>query len=498
MKNGLLVACAALAGVGPATAEPARLSATETLGVAWLVDNHNARPDDDDYGYAWQRLVLSGGGGGADVQARVDGVAYLSPPEGDGYTDDLRLERLNARYESGAWSGELGDSHLQLGRGIALSLRPVEAAGVDVALRGGQIRHEGRVFGAGIFAGHTNTANLDTVSHRMIDDVDDRLLGARLRLSLGPAEAQVWGLHLKPEESILEPDDTSSTVGGSVELAQLTGWLSIYGEADLQRRTLAGTEDDGWALYGAVDLAAGETQVLVEVMRLARFEQRGSRHAVLGRRFEYNRPPTLERFDQEVFDSRDVQGGRVRVERPLGDAGLVAHLNGLLRMERPEEASALTQVHGYGGVEFDGASGVHLGTGGGYREEESLGRTVKSLAHGEWDAMVPLAGPWALQTGGNLERRTLEGDPHLRGTGALGVERGGWGALTAELGWDDQDTRAEVRNLFVAGLLSLRLPAAIELSAAVGTQRGGIRCVSGVCREYPAFAGARMELSGRL
>jgi hypothetical protein len=31
----------------------------------------------------------------------------------------------------------------------------------------------------------------------------------------------------------------------------------------------------------------------------------------------------------------------------------------------------------------------------------------------------------------------------------------------------------------------------------VGQQRGGLRCVSGVCRVFPAFEGARMEVTVR-
>ena len=38
----------------------------------------------------------------------------------------------------------------------------------------------------------------------------------------------------------------------------------------------------------------------------------------------------------------------------------------------------------------------------------------------------------------------------------------------------------------------------LDLTATVGTQRGGIKCISGVCREFPAFAGGRIEVVGRL
>jgi hypothetical protein len=36
-----------------------------------------------------------------------------------------------------------------------------------------------------------------------------------------------------------------------------------------------------------------------------------------------------------------------------------------------------------------------------------------------------------------------------------------------------------------------------NLKVLVGQQRGGLRCVSGVCRQFPAFEGARMELTVR-
>ena len=30
----------------------------------------------------------------------------------------------------------------------------------------------------------------------------------------------------------------------------------------------------------------------------------------------------------------------------------------------------------------------------------------------------------------------------------------------------------------------------------VGTQRGGLKCVGGICRIYPSFAGYRLEILG--
>jgi hypothetical protein len=33
--------------------------------------------------------------------------------------------------------------------------------------------------------------------------------------------------------------------------------------------------------------------------------------------------------------------------------------------------------------------------------------------------------------------------------------------------------------------------------AVAGSQRGGIKCVAGICREYPAFTGVRAEVVTR-
>ncbi|MFC1612127.1 DUF6029 family protein, partial [Myxococcota bacterium] len=70
------------------------------------------------------------------------------------------------------------------------------------------------------------------------------------------------------------------------------------------------------------------------------------------------------------------------------------------------------------------------------------------------------------------------------------------GGLTIELGYDTRDP--EVQSYFVAGIVAVEVIEQLALTATVGTQRGGIKCVSGVCREFPAFAGGRIEIVGRL
>ena len=59
---------------------------------------------------------------------------------------------------------------------------------------------------------------------------------------------------------------------------------------------------------------------------------------------------------------------------------------------------------------------------------------------------------------------------------------------------DNQDTRSEVRQHFLAGIVSWDVSESFKIRSTVGSQRGGLKCVAGVCRIYPSFSGAHLEL----
>ena len=80
----------------------------------------------------------------------------------------------------------------------------------------------------------------------------------------------------------------------------------------------------------------------------------------------------------------------------------------------------------------------------------------------------------------------------------IGVEKSGTAALTIEIGYDTQDPTEGVSNMFLAAILSWEINEMFRLRAIAGTQRGGIKCIAGVCRDFPEFAGARAELVTRL
>jgi len=142
-----------------------------------------------------------------------------------------------------------------------------------------------------------------------------------------------------------------------------------------------------------------------------------------------------------------------------------------------------------GNVQVSGSSG--------YRVEGEVADPVKSMIHVEGDLLWALDGGYALHLTSQNEFRTLAGNTYERGSSFIGVDKTRLGGVTVEIGFDTQDPREEVRNIFVAGLLAWHISSALDLRATIGNQRGGIKCVSGICRDTPAFAGIKTEFVGR-
>lgn len=490
-----------LLGALAAAGEDAHVSATNTLGAEAHVDNANGQDDDDDYGLLTDRLHLVGGAGGVEAAARIDLVGFSDRPS-TAYRSDARLERASLTLPVGDLRLSAGDMYQQLGRGFLLSLRKADEVSLDVALRGAEARYGGPHQGARAFAGVTNAVNLDPVSQKHIADVDDLLAGSAYELR--PLDGLVVGAHAlyaQPQERLLEHSlDRSYSAGAFAELPALLDFVSLYAEAAAQQRLLAGEPGLGFAGYLTADLRAGDSGVLLEGLYLDDLEQKGSRNTALNSRFDYNRPPTLERLQEEVLNNRDVLGGRVRLEHYLAPWELLLYVNALVRLNDRGEPAELRQGHAYGGLEWYYQQGSsRLAASGGYRDErQTTGAVRKQMIHGEAEVLQALGAGLALHLSTLNELRRLNDQDYVRGSTFAGLEWSGVGGLTFELGYDTQNPAPEVRKLFFAGVLSVEVLEPLSLRAVAGTRRGGIKCVAGVCREFPPFAGVATELVARL
>ncbi len=468
------------------------------------IDNANGNVDDDNYGILINRINLNGHAGDLSAHLRLDTTTFYERPEPSGlpYKNDLRLERFKAEYQLGDWRLVGGDFYRQLGRGILLSLRKEDEVGVDNTIRGGEIRYSGDAHEASLFAGAVNPVNLDTVSQKFVKDTNDVMVGGEYHFrGWDGVDLGAHALFLYPRVSLLESDqDWSQSFGAFFELSEITDWLSVYGEADGQVRMLAGTEQFGIAAYGTADLHFGDTTFLLEGIYISGFEQLGSTNTAVGNRTAYNRVPTLQRIQEEVLNSRDAVGGRLKVEQYIESIDLVLIGNALVRFAGEDQE--VRQLHGWGGGElglWNGASPLKLTVG--YRNETQNDAFLKSMVHFSVDWSFPIGGGFALHPASDTEYRELGERDYWRGSTYLGLEKSGVGNVTFELGYDtlaegtvDEE---EIRTIFFAGIVGLEVSSALKLNVVGGTQRGGLKCVSGVCREYPAFAGARVEVVGR-
>ena len=502
MRLGRAALLAAAVAGAPVASRAESLRLVDTLVLEYRGDNDNGVDLDDDYGVGLTKLYLSGESEGTTVRAQVDGVHFSEYPDGLGETpaepsafrDEARLERLSVTHSIGDGSITVGDQPKQLGRGLALSLRKIDELGVDQALRGGSVAYDGDRLGAELFAGRTNVGNLDGVTQKHLEDPEDTLAGASTTLHVGRVAISGHGLFLQPKVPTLpEIGEDRTLLGGAFVEAPTFEWLTLYAEGAFEQYKIAGKDETGSAAYGSLDLDLQVVSLLLEGLWLDRFQVVGSYDPVLSRRTAYNQPPTLERLDQEVLDSEDVRGGRAKLSRSFFDGALVVYASGLFRRYGPE-AARVDALHGYGGLELAYGGGHSRWNGsGGYREERQEEETIKSMVHGETDWVQALGGGWGTHLNVAHEERTLLEEDSRRGTSLLGLEKASLGSIAAEYWYDTFNETT--RQHFLAGHLTVEPAEWLRLRAVVGSQRGGIKCIGGVCRDFPAFSGGKLEAS---
>ncbi len=504
-----------------ASADTVPMRATHTTTMEYRTDNANGESDDDNYGAIIERLNLSASTGRLSTQMRIDGMYFLAPAA-DWNRDDGRLERISIRYRLDHVSLQAGDFYKQVGRGLALNLRKLDEVGLDITLRGGEIEYSRGPLTGGLFAGRTNSANIDNLKQRFLEDPLDTIAGGEGAWRFSPGfELGIHGVFRQNRIPVVESqsDDASMTVGGRLEANELWDALSIYIEGDLQETRQVDRIDEGMAIYGTIDLFLGDTSLILEGIKLENFSQLGTTNAY-AEPFRYNQAPTLDRIDQETSAGVNEQGVRARIDQAFFDGEWTLFVNGMYKEILPGEDGEVTQMHGYGGLDGSYENGrSRLLVSGGVRDERASGQPgnypVKDMIHGECDYLQWISGPWALHFASTTEYRGQLGlgglddveddttserqqdlERYIRGSYFAGLEVAGVGSLTFEYGNDHSDTRPEIRQNFFAGVLNWYATKTVQLVATAGTQRGGLKCLGGICRIYPSFAGAKIDVIG--
>ena len=487
-------------------------SLTNTLDTAYW-DSIDGFENEGSFVATIDRLNLLssyiGPSGSLSSWVRLDTIVYNNPPSDERFETQVIPERLQLNYETKQWNLTGGDFYRQLGRGLLISLRKGDEVATDIAIRGGQIQWANDSERIAVFGGLTNPVNVDPVNMQTLEDFNDVIAGSEwITRSIPGLRLGVHSMALVPDENLIESDYQDYRMGDGLWLqtGKFLDRFSLYLEgAHLVKRS-AGKKTQGYAGYATLDTSLGDNQLLIETMILDNMGVDGSRNTATQKLESYTKPPTLERIRDEVPSSTDVVGARVAYTMPFRTQGLSLTLNTMARLNNRKEVNKLWEWHGYGILEFK-SSELHqrLKAELGYRRDYSPEQDLiqKEMAHVYVDFGQGLGKSMELKLTTDTEYRARPSeDPtvlewYLRGSTYLGLEDANWGSATFELGYDQSEGFADRASLFYAGILSADVWDAHQLRFTAGTQRGGLKCVAGVCRIFPAFKGAKLEWVAR-
>ncbi len=483
------------------------VSATNTTTGLWRVNNFDSpAPDDQDTGgILVNRLHLRAADGPLSAMARLDSALFYGLPD-ERFPADAHLERIGVTYRHQAWEFVVGDGFAQLGRGLLFSLRPQDDLGLDVALRGAQLAWRGRFQEVKLFAGVANSGAVDAITFARVEEVNDVIVGAEdVFTPVDGVSATFMALVVRPQsEDALAIEGASTSVGAGLEATDLFGLWTSAVEVDVQQRWSADAQGKpGTVAYLVNDLALGPVGLTAETLLVHDFRVEGSFNQAVRQRFLYNRVPTFERMGIEVRNSDELIGQRLRADWILEDLGLNLYAVGMLRQNDFLGDKAYTQGHVYGGfkeVLGDGATVFSLTLGA--RDERRAPEVqvyARALVHADFNISQEVARGLSLGLTTNNQWWPVgaRGNAFLRGNTTASIDGAGFGGLAVELGYDGEDETPGVQQLFLAGSGSLDFGESLTIRTTIGSQRDGMRCVSGVCRFVPAFAGARAEVVAR-
>lgn len=524
----------------PVADPPVRLGITSTSILGWHTNNRNVSSCDDDYGEALERLNLNASWENWVAGLRIDASLYYPRPEVTGpevmfdrcrdvelrgrYLNTLTFpgapgghlpEKLWAGYNGRAVEVTVGDSYAHFGRGLTLSLRKTDELGLDTTQRGLRVRLNTERFTGTVLGGLININNVDEASGRYAPDPNDGVVGAtadvRLfeSLRLGASTALVL---------FAEPISTFTPEGGEyrerwlvggprIEAPRITEWLGLYLEGVAQRRMhVDGTSETGYGLYGSATAYLGPTTVLLEAKAYGDV-------AVVQPRFEhlefntvqYTALPTLERVQQPLeHPQQNISGARLRVDWTVTENLAVYVNHGTFRdfegyLHPTERGVRPGTIHDpYVGA--DGHFGSHrIHAQAGVRVVMVRGTAVRTDGHGDVDVVTGLGGGWSVEGRlFHLERGKAEpfaSAAWREGTLQLGFRHRPKYAVSAILDYTTEKGQPAV--WYPGASAEWDFTDASNIRIFAGTSRGGLRCVSGVCRNFPPFSGVKGVLTLR-
>ncbi len=337
---------AVAADVGDVRGDQVQLEVTETTIVSQRFDARGLEAKQDSGWGEWiNRLNAALRWGRWTAGLRLDSAVYwrrpidnpnyssLSPAQQTQIAQDNESRYKTSIYPAKMWvtyaapglEVTVGDSYVQFGRGLTLSMRKLDELGIDTTLRGAKIKIDKDPFAFTVVAGFGNPARLDEATGRALFPTSnvvagdlstptfgsDRIVGMELQAGRGlpvtlsthavrfsrcapyhydgsgnivtdpladPAgvtfgtcnsvDTDRWLASLNNVPPTLRANDITM-VGQSVEIPTLAGHGKLYLEGAAQRRSsdnvAQNVNNEGNALYGALSFDAGPTSTTLEI-----------------------------------------------------------------------------------------------------------------------------------------------------------------------------------------------------------------------------------------
>jgi len=360
----------------------------------------------------------------------------------------------------------------------------------------------------------------------------DRIFGGQAEVSHKSAKFALQGSWLQRStplsNDLVRSADRIATGSASFELADLGGHGGAYLEVALQdlRHAESSTPklDLGQAVYLSVNVLAGPLSLLFEGKHYRRFFPLLANVSPLRARefgmLAASAPPTTEAlFIDTAFEGFNtcVSGGRLRGDLALSRIASVYGWAGYYESFAESLANETCQVSkdtrnrvldSAAGVELrsrDRRSKADISFGSrvddtdralltDHGETHVFYREVYTRHQGTW----ALGGPFSLELQGWHRRRhqTLGGPgvPWNQGDELIGFDYAPHWSVALGFSYD---TNPAVPPTYVNGQLGYRISSDSSLTLFVGQRRGALRCVGGVCRVFPPFEGAALDLTLR-
>ena len=320
--------------------------------------------------------------------------------------------------------------------------------------------------------------------------------------------------------------------GQSLEVPSLWGHGSFYVEAAVQQRegeTPRTPHTQGNALYGSLVTTGGPVTSTLEIKSYRNFYpltaavnvSRASAFANVA----YSAAPTAEPIISDVmfgFFNACVTGGRERLDYRFTPTFLAYGTFGwfLTKSEVPggqcdqlgrstsdNPANTTNYVSdASAGLEwrFDDDRSIAFANVTGRHDIKDNGEPYYREVAGQYSVTKYIGGPFSVELAGRHRYRVLERE-NIRG-GSFDGEPWWQGehqnALKIAPKWIlsqgfEYTTFIGLPTYYWNGGVLYRFTSESNIRVYAGQNRGGLRCVSGICRIFPAFSGARVELTLR-